>query len=471
MVTMTLPLRRGREPDWEAAARAIRCLRLEVLWGAGDSLYPWEDWLEDAGELPGAEAAFVLLRTAQAELRQHAAGLRGAVEHGWPEELIVFETPAHRVWITGGPSWGEPATDLTYPLIDLAEAGITDAAGFEGYTSYASQPIENRHFEFAAEDLRRVRFGVAAAHAVEQAAAIKHPAPDASPREWLNTWVAELHDADDDETGGRGLLRFAARGLALSVWLKHGNAEIMAAGLVERARALTLLADAGGLAEQPQRRRSNTAARDARTIADELADRFEALADPDHQADEDVRSFVENTGGTLGDAIENEVASRALLEVVAALADLCGDDVGDLIEAPPEPIPSVTPPASTCRYAPLAQYLSLLLVDQLDWSAGEQAVDRLAAEVREECRADLAELRRLLSGEGYWRFATWESIGAHRLFIAASHGGAGTDVAMSIGRLGRDGILEAVGAAGWSLPDPDFEGPVQSYVPGHGPRA
>ena len=223
MVTMTLPLPRGREPDWDAAARAIRCLRLEVLWASGDNLYPWEYWLEEAGDLPGAEAAFVLLRTAQAELREDAAALRGAIEHGWPEELIVFDAPAHRVWITGGPSWGEEATDLTYPLIDLTEAGITNAAGFQGYTSYATEPVETRQFDFAPDDLRLVRFGVAAAHAAEQAATMKHPAPDASPQEWFDAWVAELDHADDGEAGGRALLRFAARGLALSAWLKHGR--------------------------------------------------------------------------------------------------------------------------------------------------------------------------------------------------------------------------------------------------------
>ena len=162
---------------------------------------------------------------------------------------------------------------------------------------------------------------------------------------------------------------------------------------------------------------------------------------------------------SLGEAIEAEVVSHSLLAAVASLADLYGDDAGRLIEQAPEPIPSIPPPASTRRHAPLAQYLSLLLIDELDWSAGEQAVDRLATEVREERRADLAELRRLVSGDDYWRFATWESIGAHRLFITAPHGGDGADVAVSIGRLGRDGVLQLLARPRGHCPTPTLTGP------------
>ena len=267
MVTMTLPLLHGPDPDWEAAARAIRCLRLEVLWASDDDLYPYEYWLDESGDLPGAEAAFVLLQTAQAELTEHAVLLRSAIEHGWPEELIAFDAPAHRVWITGGPSWGEPATDLTDPLIELAEAGITNAAGFEGYTSYASVPIDDRRFEFTSDEMRLVHFGIAAAHAAEQLTTLKHPALDASPLEWFNVWVAELDPPNDDQTDGGALLRFAARGLALSAWLADARLQDTQTLVAERARTLTTVADDGGLADHPRQRDFQAAVRNARTVA------------------------------------------------------------------------------------------------------------------------------------------------------------------------------------------------------------
>ena len=143
MVTMVLPLPRERRLDWDAAAAAIRDVRLEVLWDTGE-LYPWEYWLGEVENLPGAVPALVALRAAQGELHGYACELRGAIEHGWPDELIALETPTHTVWVTGGPSWGEPPGDLVDATIYLAEAGITNAAGFDGYTRYDGPPIEQR---------------------------------------------------------------------------------------------------------------------------------------------------------------------------------------------------------------------------------------------------------------------------------------------------------------------------------------
>ncbi len=142
---MVLPLTRGRDLDWDAAARAIRDVRLAVLWDAGE-LYPWEYWIGEVEDLPGAVPAFVALRAAQRELHGYACALRGAIEHGWPDELIVLDTPTYRVWVTGGPSWGDAAGDLIDTAIYLAEAGITDAAGFDDYTRYEETPIERRTF-------------------------------------------------------------------------------------------------------------------------------------------------------------------------------------------------------------------------------------------------------------------------------------------------------------------------------------
>src|SRR5262245_30153266 len=95
MITMVLTLPLGREPDWEAAAQAIRAVPLENLWDTGDDLFPWEIWLAEVENLPGAAPACVALRAAQFQLHTDAVLLRGALEYGWPDELIEFRTPTH----------------------------------------------------------------------------------------------------------------------------------------------------------------------------------------------------------------------------------------------------------------------------------------------------------------------------------------------------------------------------------------
>ncbi|MDP9442350.1 MAG: hypothetical protein M3P34_09305 [Actinomycetota bacterium] len=469
MVTMTLPLSLQRQPDWRSAARAIRDVRLQVLWGTGE-LYDWETWLHDTDNLPGAVPAFMALRAAQRDLHRYACLLRGAIEHGWPDELIELVTPTHRIWVTGVPSWGEDPGDLVGPAIYLAEAGVTDAAGFEGYTHYEETPIGSRSFGFSAEALRATRFGVAAAHAAEQAAAMKHPGAAAPAQTWFSTWLLEIETGADDP--GRRLLRFAARGLALSAWLKDPGAPLEHERLDDRGLELTRIADEGGLSDRPCRRSPDAALRELRALVGELRERFEQFDDPAAHDDEDVRSYIWNAGGTFGDALEVEVAAHPLFAAVTALADLYGDDIAALIDAPAAPIEAEPPPGSRTRFAPLVQYLSLIVVGEVDWDAAEGAVQALDPEVREERSKDLDELRRLIAADEYRRFATsGQPVGDHRIYVAAPHGEPSRpDIAPGVGRLGRDGVLDAAGVVRWSAPDPTFSGPVESYVPGYGPK-
>jgi hypothetical protein len=463
MITMVLPLRHERELDWDAAAHAIRGVRLAALWGAGE-LYP----LEASDFLPGAVPAFIALREAQAELHAYACELRGAIEHGWPEELIVLDTATHRIWVTGGPDWGEPAGDLIDPAIYLAEAGITDAAGFEDHTRYIDTPHEQRALDFEITELRLTRFGVAAAHAAEQAAGMDHPGPGASAREWLAAWLAELEPADASR-GGRALLRFIARGLALSAWLKDPRSPITRERLDGRARALAQVADEGGLETRPREQSWLAAGRLARLLVDDIADWFDVLDEPERfRDDEGAHAFIANAGGTLGDALEIEVMAHALFAANAALADLGGDDVGDVVDVAPTSIVSQHPCRSQRRVARLDQYLALIVLHTIDWLAGERAIDALDRAARDERRADLVELKHLVTVSEYRRFATSQRLDAGRLFIVAPHFGDAPDVAVSIARLARDGILDAAGVRDWSAPDPDFNGPVETFVGGYG---
>jgi hypothetical protein len=130
---------------------------------------------------------------------------------------------------------------------------------------------------------------------------------------------------------------------------------------------------------------------------------------------------------------------------VVALADLCGDDVAALLDVAPDPIVSIPPRGSERWFAPLNQYLSLAMVGEVDRAAGERAVAALLSGARDERRADLAEFRRLVTVREYRRFATSVRVGDAQLFIAAPVFADGPDVAVSVGRLGFDGILDAVG--------------------------
>ena len=398
--------------------------------------------------------------------------LRGAIEHGWPDELIELETPTHRVWVTGGPSWGGAPGDLVDPAVHMAEAGVTDAAGFDGHTRYTAPVVGSRSFRFSAGDLPLTRFGVTAAHASAQAAGLEHPPPGSRAQAWLTAWLSELDAILDGQHAGRGLLRFAARGFALSAWLRDPASPVSPARIDERARALAQVADDGGLVHWPRRRSSRIVARELRQLVEALRPRFQQLDDPAAREDEDARWFIENAGGTFGDALEVEVAAHPLFAGVVALTDLHGDDVAQLLDVPPTPITSQPPGESETRFAPLAHYLSLIVVGDIDWAAAERAVKALHPEIREGRRVDLAELQRLVAATEYRRYATYgEPVGAHRLYIAAPHGDPDEpDVAPGIGRLGRDGVLDAAGVIGWSAPDPDYRGPVEPYVPGYGPR-
>lgn len=455
METVVLSLPHDRDIDWSAAARAIRDVRLAVVLEVGE-LYPWEDFD------PGAASTFDALRGGQATLHEYACLLRGAMEHGWGEELIALDTLTHRIWVTGGPSWGEPSGDLVRPAVYLAGAGVTDAAGFKEHARDTDTPA-GRVLNFDRDEIRRVRFGLAVAHAAEQAAGMDHPGPTASGREWLAAWLAEL--APD----GCALLRFVGRGLALSAWLKDPASRDLREQFDERARALAQVADEGALEVQPRWQSLWAASGHCRRLVDDIAEWFEVLDDLERwQDDEGVQAFIEEAGGTLGDALEIEVAAHALFAATVALADLGGDDVGALVDAPASSIVSRRPPESQRRIARLDQYLALLVVQTVDWLAGEHAVEAMNPAVRGERQADLAELKRLVTVSEYRRFATAQRVADARLFVAAPHFADGPDVAVSIARLARDGILAAAGIRCWSAPDPDFNGPVETFVAGDG---
>ena len=103
----------------------------------------------------------------------------------------------------------------------------------------------------------------------------------------------------------------------------------------------------------------------------------------------------------------------------------------------------------------MRDYLSVVVVEDLDWDVAESVLQTVPEEVRDERADDLAQLRRLLTVDEYRRFASscGEAVGVQRLYIAAPHGqDEWPDVAVSIARLAADGLLASLGVVAWSTP-------------------
>ncbi len=122
---------RDRAPNWVHAEWALDTIELRVLWDTGD-FFDWEGWLLpiDAPNPPDPHGVFAAIRQAQYALDSDLVTISGAVAAGPGPALEVVITPAHRVYLTGGMSWGQDATELVTPMWNLAEAGLLRAAGF-----------------------------------------------------------------------------------------------------------------------------------------------------------------------------------------------------------------------------------------------------------------------------------------------------------------------------------------------------
>lgn len=51
-------------------------------------------------------------------------------------ELVYLEYPPHRVWLTGGVSWGDSPSEIYDVIYDLCGSGFLEAAGFNKIPDY-----------------------------------------------------------------------------------------------------------------------------------------------------------------------------------------------------------------------------------------------------------------------------------------------------------------------------------------------
>lgn len=429
MATILLALPNGREIDWRAAARAVRNAGLEGLPGGDDARFPSGHWLVEGDEPLGAELAFTALRAAQADLFRRAGALRGAIERGRPAELVDMQMPTHRVWVVAGPPSGDCPCDLLRATRALVAIGVTAAAGFELRTGSGVVAIGDRGRVLSAAEHRLVRFGLAAGHIAEEAAALAASGGPSSPVDQEAGCWREL----DSFSGGpaddrRRLMRFAARSLALGALLEDPGRPPTPEPLDRQALMIVRQADQGGLRRRPVCTGLEQISRELRDLASGL---------PASPAAGDRRAVV--------------TMSRV---AIAALVDLAGD-VPSLMESEPQAIPPVTPEEpATDREAP-ASGLSLVGVDKLDWRTAELGIDLMRRQQRLQLRGDLAEFNRMVTGDDRRPRATsGDQIGPHRLFIAAPREPDEPDVAHSIERLAHAGILDLAGVLCWSVPAP-----------------
>jgi len=432
MFTMVFALPKGSGIDWVAAASEIRGVPLERLWDTGD-LYPWEGWLEEAENLPGAKPAFVALRAAQADLHAHAMLLRAELE-AVPRRIIRFELPAHVGWVVGGPSAGDSPDDIVGPVRELADAGVLRAAGVTSWTDYGYGDFDDRHFGFGLEDERRTRVGIAGAHVAERAATLARLPVRAPIAERLDTCTTLLRKAVD----GRMLIEAASQLLLLTTWLLGPGEDGFGARLEDTMLDAVFCWDDDDyddvLINVPVLRSHREVAHEAMRRLGALRDTFDEIAEWQLGGDCDYEVPV-----------DEELAASLKIEPLAAmlggLADLHGAAICDLLDWPPRPVP----PLGERAHVRVGGGLLVLGVAELDWDNLRSRIDP-AQTLYDRLVADLHELRQVLAGRGYPRYSTVEEVGNHRVLVAApTFELEWPDVGLGVLRLRLAGVLQGDG--------------------------
>jgi hypothetical protein len=125
MLIEALVIPEGTNPSWENAQAWIDGLSDSDLQDLAEQSFDW--LIEDLDE--GAEPVRVALREVLEDLRKAFAFLDTEGEHA-PRELGWIIVAGHRVYLTGGMSFGDTPTDLFDVFAHAVETGVAEAAGF-----------------------------------------------------------------------------------------------------------------------------------------------------------------------------------------------------------------------------------------------------------------------------------------------------------------------------------------------------
>ncbi len=115
-------------PDWDAAERRITAITESELTDRTDLA---ERFTADNGEDDPRSASEVDIEALKRRLREDLREFREGLE-GERTDLDYLLVRGARIWVTGGPSFGDEPTEMTNPMNRLELAGVLAAAGFDG---------------------------------------------------------------------------------------------------------------------------------------------------------------------------------------------------------------------------------------------------------------------------------------------------------------------------------------------------
>lgn len=113
MLVFQLPIPADKEPDWDRAEKWVAALTADEL----NELAVGHDWEAEGAKEQRAQLAQIL-----ADFRKEIEGSR---------EVAVIQFLGHKLYLTGGLSWGESPTDAWDVFERAVAAGVARQAGFD----------------------------------------------------------------------------------------------------------------------------------------------------------------------------------------------------------------------------------------------------------------------------------------------------------------------------------------------------
>jgi hypothetical protein len=448
----SLWIRNDREPDWQAAHRAIRDLELATVWNTGDEFFPWEGWLEDAPNPPASAGVYRGLRAAQGHLVETLDEVRAAIERG-THDMLVVELPKHRVFVSGCVTSGDMPPGPFEAFGVFAEAGLARAAGFDGWTAYCPVALEARSVDFAENESRSVAATRALMFAEDLA--LEGPLADAlftaePPERMAQLWLEPLSGVRRlrrREHVLRALMLFGAQTYALlnELWSQGGNDDGLS--LPEVPPVIVETTDVLDHHEFTRERFTDLEATVADLVgeAEHWAGQLRLLAE-EHAIEQTERAH----GSQLPQALAVTIIAHFFSRLLVAFADLADDDLA--AAAAPRQSPAAGAHWRRGRLVDPSyeRYLGWCAAPALDLAAARSAVEGTEnPALREHLRRDLEPFAVLASGE-YSRLVASEQVGELTVWFTAETWRDGWTLNEPLRRLGEAGILRAAGAVAWS---------------------
>jgi hypothetical protein len=445
-------IRKDREPDWQAAHRAIRDLELATVWDTGDEFFAWESWLEDAPNPPESAGVYCGLRTTQGQLVETLDEVRTAIERGG-HDMLVVELPEHRMFVSGCVTSGDMPPGPVEAFGVFGEAGLARAAGFDGWTAYCPVALEARSLDFGEDELR----SVAATRALMFAEDLALEGPLANalftaepPERMAELWLEPLGGVRRlrrRERVLRSLMLFSAQTYALldELWSQGEDEDVLSLPEVP-----PVVVEATDVLDHHEFTRARFTDLDA-TVAKLVAEAEHWAGELRPLGEEQAPEEPERAHGSpLPQALAVTIIAHFYSWLLVAVADLAGDALA-ACAAPLQPSPAGAPwRRGRLVHPSYERYLGWCAAPALDLKAARSAVEAVEdPELREQLRRDLEPFGVLARGE-YSRLVTSEQVGDLTVWFTADTWRDGWTLNEPLRRLGEAGILRAAGAVAWS---------------------